>query len=79
MVFTIKIPLEVRRFLNRFATEIFIRSVTKYDKSTIAKKREKSVNDFPIAGEETIKTPPQKINTPTFRILIAKPLATNPK
>ena len=29
MVFTVKIPFEVRRFLNRFATEIFIRSVAK--------------------------------------------------
>ena len=29
MVFTIKIPFEVRRFLNRFATEIFMRSVAK--------------------------------------------------
>ena len=79
MVFTVKIPLEVRRFLNRFATEIFIRSVAKYDRSTIAKKREKSLKDFPMAGEETIKIPPQKIKTPTFRMLIANPLATSPK
>ena len=51
----------------------------KYDNKTIEKNKTKVVNDFPLAGEETIVTPPQKINAPTFRMFMAKPLAASPK
>ena len=77
--FTITIPFPVSKFLNLLATKIFSKSVMKYDNKTIEKNKTNVVNDFPLAGEETIVTPPQKINTPTFKILIAKPLAANPK
>jgi len=77
--FTIVIPFPVKRFLNLLATEIFKRSVIKYDISTIEKNKMKVVNDLPLAGEETIVTPPQKINTPTFNMFIAKPLTARPK
>ena len=36
--FTITIPFPVKRDLNLFATEIFSRSVIKYERSTIEKK-----------------------------------------
>ena len=77
--FTITIPFPVKRDLNLFATEIFNRSVIKYERSTIEKNKTKLVNDLPLAGDETIVTPPQKINTPTFRILMANPFAANPR
>ena len=77
--FTITIPFPVKRDLNLFATEIFNKSVIKYERSTIEKNKTKLVNDFPLAGEETIVTPPQKIKTPTFKMLIAKPFTASPK
>ena len=77
--FTITIPFPVKRDLNLFATEIFNRSVIKYERSTIEKNKTKLVNDLPLAGDETIVTPPQKINTPTFKMLIAKPFTANPR
>ena len=73
------IPFPVNSVLNLLATEIFNKSVIKYDSSTIEKNKTKFVNDFPLAGEETIVTPPQKIKTPTFKMLIANPFATSPK
>ena len=76
---TITIPFPVKRDLNLLATEIFNRSVIKYERSTIEKNKTQLVNDFPLAGEDTIVTPPQKINTPTLRIFIANPFAANPK
>ena len=77
--FTTTIPFPVKRDLNLFATEILSKSVVKYDSNTIEKNKTKFVKDFPLAGEETIVTPPQKIKTPTFKILIAKPFAARPK
>ena len=77
--FTITIPFPVNSVLNLLATEIFNKSVIKYDSNTIEKNKTKFVNDFPLAGEETIVTPPQKIKTPTFKMLIAKPFAASPK
>ena len=77
--FIISIPFPVKRDLNLFATEILIKSVIKYDNKTIEKNKIKLVKDFPLAGEETIVTPPQKIKTPTFKMLIAKPFAASPK
>ena len=77
--FTIIIPFPVKRDLNLFATEILKRSVIKYDKRTIEKKRTKLVNDFPLEGDDTIVTPPQNIKTPTFKILMAKPFTARPK
>tara|TARA_B100001769_G_C21663856_1_gene368733 strand:+ start:159 stop:521 length:363 start_codon:yes stop_codon:yes gene_type:complete len=62
-----------------FHNMIFIMSVEKYDSSTIEKNKTKLVNDFPLAGAETIVTPAQNIKTPTFKILIAKPFAASPK
>ena len=76
---TITIPFPVKRDLNLFATEIFNRSVIKYERSTIEKNKTKLVKDLPLAGDETIVTPPQKINTPTFRIFMANPFAASPK
>ena len=77
--FTITIPFPVNSVLNLLATEIFNKSVIKYDSNTIEKNKTKLVNDFPLAGEETMVTPPQKIKTPTFKMLIAKPFAASPK
>ena len=77
--FTITMPFPVNNVLNLLATDIFNKSVRKYDNNTIEKNRTKFVNDFPLAGEETIVTPPQKTKTPTFKILIAKPFAASPK
>ena len=77
--FTTTIPFPVKRYLNLFATEIFSRSVIKYERSTIEKNKTKFVNDLPLAGDETMVTPPQKMNTPTFKILMAKPFAASPK
>ena len=77
--FTITTPLPVNNLLNLFATDILTKSVIKYETSTIEKKRANVAKDFPLAGEETIVTPPQKINTPTLRMFIAKPLAASPK
>ena len=77
--FTITIPFPVKRDLNLFATEIFSRSVIKYERSTIEKNKTKLVNDFPLAGDDTMVTPPQKMNTPTFKMFIANPFAANPK
>ena len=79
MELTITIPLPVSKVLNLLATEILSKSVMKYDNNTIEKNKIKFVKDFPLAGEETIVTPPQKIKTPTFKILIAKPFAASPK
>ena len=73
------IPFPVNNVLNLLATEIFNKSVIKYDSNTIEKNKTKFVNDFPLAGEETIVTPPQKIKTPTFKMLIANPFAARPK
>ena len=77
--FTIIIPFPVKRDLNLFATEILKRSVTKYERRTIEKKRTKLVNDFPLEGDDTIVTPPQNIKTPTFKMLIANPFTARPK
>ena len=77
--FTKSIPFPVKKVLNLCATEIFNKSVKKYERITIAKNKAKLVNDFPLVGEETIKTPPQKINTPTFNMLRKNPFAANPK
>ena len=77
--FTIIIPFPVKNDLNLFATEIFNRSVMKYDKRTIEKKITKLVNDFPLEGDDTIVTPPQNIKTPTFKILMANPFTARPK
>ena len=73
------IPFPVNSVLNLLATEIFNKSVIKYDSNTIEKNKTKFVNDFPLAGEETIVIPPQKIKTPTFKMLIANPFAASPK
>ena len=73
------IPFPVNSVLNLLATEIFNKSVIKYDSNTIEKNKTKLVNDFPLAGEETMVTPPQKIKTPTFKMLIANPFAASPK
>ena len=43
------------------------------------KNKTKLVNDLPLAGDETMVTPPQKMNTPTFRMFMANPFAANPK
>ena len=51
----------------------------KYERSTIEKHKTKLVNDLPLAGDDTMVTPPQKMNTPTFRIFIANPFAASPK
>ena len=72
-------PFPVNNVLNLFATDILSKSVIKYDSNTIEKNKTKLVNDFPLAGEETMVTPPQKINTPTFSMFMAKPLAASPK
>ena len=72
-------PFPVKRLLNLLATEILSRSVMKYDNKTIEKNKTKLVNDLPLAGDETMVTPPQKINTPTFRMFIANPFAASPK
>ena len=77
--FTITIPFPVKRDLNLFATEIFSRSVIKYERSTIEKNKTKLVKDLPLAGDETIVTPPQNMNTPTFKMFIANPFAASPK
>jgi len=77
--FTMTIPFPVNSVLNLLATEIFNKSVIKYDSNTIEKNKTKLVNDFPLAGEETMVTPPQKIKTPTFKMLIANPFAASPK
>ena len=77
--FTITIPFPVKRDLNLFATDIFKRSVIKYERSTIEKNKTKFVNDLPLAGEDTMVTPPQKMNTPTFKMFIANPFAASPK
>ena len=77
--FTMRIPLPVKRLLNLWATEIFRRSVIKYERITIEKNSTKLVKDFPLVGEDTIKTPPQKIKTPTFNMFKKNPLATSPK
>ena len=79
MVFTITIPFPVNRDLNLFATEILNKSVTKYDNNTMEKNKTKLVNDLPLAGDETMVTPPQKIKTPTFKMLRANPFAARPK
>ena len=79
MEFTITMPFPVNNVLNLFATDILSKSVIKYDNNTIEKNKTKFVNDFPLAGEETMVTPPQKIKTPTFKMLIAKPFAASPK
>ena len=76
---TITIPFPVKRDLNLFATEIFNKSVIKYERSTIEKNKTKLVNDLPLAGDETMVTPPQKMNTPTFRMFMANPFAASPK
>ena len=73
------IPFPDNNVLNLLATDILSKSVIKYDSNTIEKNKTKLVNDFPLAGEETIVTPPQKIKTPTFKMLIAKPFAASPK
>ena len=77
--FTITIPFPVKRDLNLFATDIFSKSVIKYERSTIEKNKTKLVNDLPLAGDETMVTPPQNMNTPTFKMFIAKPFAASPK
>ena len=77
--FTITMPFPVNKLLNLLATEIFKRSVKKYDRSTIEKNKMKVVKDLPLAGEETMVIPPQKIKTPTLRMFIAKPLTASPK
>ena len=51
-------PFPVNNVLNLFATDILSKSVIKYDSNTIEKNKTKLVNDFPLAGEETIVTPP---------------------
>ena len=51
----------------------------KYDSKTIEKNKTKVVNDLPLAGDDTMVMPPQKIKTPTFKILIAKPFTASPK
>ena len=79
MEFTMTIPFPDNNVLNLFATDILSKSVIKYDSNTIEKNKTKLVNDFPLAGEETIVTPPQKIKTPTFKMLIAKPFTASPK
>ena len=79
MEFTITMPFPVNNVLNLLATDILSKSVIKYDSNTIEKNKTKLVNDFPLAGEETIVTPPQKIKTPTFKMLIAKPFTASPK
>ncbi len=79
MEFTITMPFPVNNVLNLLATDILSKSVIKYDSNTIEKNKTKLVNDFPLAGEETIVTPPQKIKTPTFKMLIANPFAASPK
>ena len=79
MEFTITMPFPVNNVLNLLATDILSKSVIKYDSNTIEKNKTKLVNDFPLAGDETMVTPPQKINTPTFKILMANPFAANPK
>ena len=77
--FTMTIPFPVNSVLNLLATEIFNKSVIKYDSNTIEKNKTKLVNDLPLAGDETMVTPPQKMNTPTFRMFMAKPFAASPK
>ena len=72
-------PFPVNKVLNLLATEILSKSVMKYDNKTIEKNKTKVVNDLPLAGDDTIVMPPQKIKTPTFKILIAKPFTANPK
>ena len=72
-------PFPVNNVLNLLATDILSKSVIKYDSNTIEKNKTKLVNDFPLAGEETIVIPPQKIKTPTFKMLIANPFAASPK
>ena len=72
-------PFPDNNVLNLLATDILSKSVIKYDSNTIEKNKTKLVNDFPLVGEETIVTPPQKIKTPTFKMLIAKPFAASPK
>ena len=79
MELTITIPFPVNKDLNLLATEILNKSVIKYDSNTIEKNNIKFVKDFPLAGEETMVTPPQNIKTPTFKILIAKPFIARPK
>ena len=77
--FTITMPFPVNKLLNLFATEILSKSVMKYDNKTIEKNKTKAVNDLPLAGDDTMVMPPQKIKTPTFKILIAKPFTASPK
>ena len=60
MEFTITMPFPVNNVLNLLATDILSKSVIKYDSNTIEKNKTKLVNDFPLAGEETIVTPPKK-------------------
>ena len=72
-------PFPVNKLLNLFATEILSKSVMKYDNKTIEKNKTKAVNDLPLAGDDTMVMPPQKIKTPTFKILIAKPFTASPK
>ena len=79
MEFTITMPFPVNNVLNLLATDILSKSVIKYDSNTIEKNKTKLVNDFPLAEEETMVTPPQKMNTPTFRMFIANPFAARPK
>ena len=79
MEFTITMPFPVNNVLNLLATDILSKSVIKYDSNTIEKNKTKLVNDLPLAGDETMVTPPQKINTPTFRMFIANPFAASPK
>ena len=45
------IPFPVKKLLNLCATEIFNKSVKKYERRTIAKNKEKLVNDFPLVGD----------------------------
>ena len=77
--FTITTPFPVNKLLNLLATEILSKSVMKYDSKTIEKNKTKVVNDLPLAGDDTMVMPPQKIKTPTFKILIAKPFTASPK
>ena len=79
MEFTITIPFPVNSVLNLLATDILSKSVIKYDSNTIEKNKTKLVNDLPLAGDETMVTPPQKMNTPTFRMFMANPFAASPK
>ena len=57
--FTITIPFPVKRDLNLFATDIFRRSVIKYERSTIEKNKTKLVNDLPLAGDDTGNSSPK--------------------